>query len=110
LIPRVIRYLRSYITIRGYYNGPDEWVPEHEDSLYTPVDLSRALRQGIIDKEQQISLLLGIIKRLEEAGYDGTLLRPNDLLLAVDKEGSVMTGPSGEPEVIICDFELIWKL
>jgi hypothetical protein len=106
----ILKEDHNYITIRGYYNGPDEWVPEHEDSLYTPVDLSRALRQGIIDKEQQISLLLGIIKRLEEAGYDGTLLRPNDLLLAVDKEGSVMTGPSGEPEVIICDFELIWKL
>jgi hypothetical protein len=106
----ILKEDHNYITIRGYYNGPDEWVPKHEDSLYTPVDLSRALRQGIIDKEQQMSHLQGIINRLEEAGYDGTLLRPNDLLLAVDKDVSIMTGPFGEPEVIICDFELIWKI
>jgi hypothetical protein len=99
----------NYITIRGYYNGPDDWVPKHEDSLYTPMDLSRALRQGIIDRSKYESLRLGIIERLGEAGYDGTLLRPNDLLHAVDKKGAVMSSASGEPEVIICDFEFIWK-
>jgi hypothetical protein len=105
----ILKEDHNYITIRGYYNGPDEWVPQHEDSLYTPIDLSRAVRQRIIDREQQVDLLQGIINRLDEAGYDGTLLRPADLLLAVDEEGSVMTGISGQPEVIICDFELIWK-
>jgi hypothetical protein len=48
--------------------------------------------------------------RLREAGYDGTLLKANDLLLALDSKGKIVTDRSGEPDVIICNFEVIWKI
>jgi len=41
-------------------------------------------------------------------GYDGSSLKANDLLLAVDDNGEVMKNRSEEPQVIICNFELIW--
>jgi hypothetical protein len=99
----------NYITIRGYYNGPDEWVAEHEDALYTPVDLAKAVKRKIISEAQCRAYLAKVIDRLRSAGYDGSLLQANDLLLALDAGGGIVTVRSGEPDVIICNFEVIWK-
>jgi hypothetical protein len=100
----------NYITIRGYYNGPDDWVPEHEDQLLTPVDLARAVRRGIIDAAQGKTYLDRVIARLRDAGYDGSLLKKNDLLLAMNSRGGIVKDRAGEPDVIICNFETLWKL
>lgn len=106
----ILQETHNYITIRGWYNGTDQWVAEHSDSLYTPVDLSRAPYRGIIDEAQCQILLDKAKERLKNADYDGSLLKTNDLLLAVNDDGEIMKNNSGEPEVIICNFELIWKV
>ena len=106
----VLEERHNYITIRGYYNGPDEWVSKHEDALYTPVDLARAVHRKIIDEAQCRAYLDKVVERLRTAGYDGTLLKANDLLLALDAKGSIMKDRSGEPDVIICNFEVIWRM
>jgi hypothetical protein len=100
----------NYITIRGYYNGPDEWVSQHEGELLTPVDLVKAVRKKIMN-ETQCGLLLEKSKaRLRGAGYDGSLLKTNDLLIAIDSQGEIMKDKAGEPDVIICNFEVLWKI
>lgn len=106
----VLQKEHNYITIRGYYNGPDEWVPEHEGRLLTPIDLSRAASEGIIDRAQSRHLLRKVIKRLKESGYDGSLLKANDILLTLDDKGEIILDSSGEPDVIICNFGIIWQL
>lgn len=106
----VLRENHNYITIRGYYNGSDQWVAEHKDALYSPVDLSKAPYLGILDELQSQSFLDRTKERLMNAGYDGSLLKANDLLLAVDDKGNMMKNNFGEPEVIICNLELIWKI
>ncbi len=100
----------NYITIRGYYNGPDEWVSQHEGELLTPVDLLKAVRKNIISDSQCSVYMERVIERLRKAGYDGSLLKPNDLLLSVDSQGKIMKDKSGEPDIIICNFELLWKV
>jgi hypothetical protein len=105
----ILQENHNYITIRGYYNGPDEWVPEHEDALYTPFDLLKARRKGIIGQSQSEGLLEKTVARLRDAGYDGSLLRPNDLLVVLNSKGEIIKDSSGAPEAIVCDFELIWK-
>jgi hypothetical protein len=99
----------NYITIRGYYNGPDYSVAE-QGPLYTPLDLSKAVYQGNIDEEMSRILLHQVMDKLKNVGYDGSLLKANDLLLAIDSNGKNMNNKYGEPEVIICNFELIWKI
>ncbi len=49
-------------------------------------------------------------ENLRNAGYDGSLLKPNDLLLALDSNGEIILDTSGGPLVLICNFEFIWKL
>jgi hypothetical protein len=105
----ILQENHNYITIRGYYNGPDYSVAE-QGPIYMPVDLFKAVYKGIID-EPACRMHLGRVKEnLRNAGYDGSLLKANDLLLAVDSNGKIMNNTHGEPEVIICNFELIWKV
>jgi len=105
----ILQEKHNYITIRGYYNGPDHSVAE-KGPLYTPVDLSRAAYQGIINESRCRKLLEGVKDKLRTIGYDGSLLKANDVLLAVDSDGRIMNNRSGEPEVILCNFELVWKV
>ncbi len=105
----ILRENHNYITIRGYYNGPDYSVAE-KGALFTPVDLSKAVYQDVIDEAARTVLLDRVKGRLAQAGYDGSLLKDNDLLLGVDSKGRIMNNKGGEPEVIICNFELIWKI
>jgi hypothetical protein len=100
----------NYISIRGYYNGPDEWVSKNENALLTPIDLARAFRKKVVDESQSRQYLEKVVARLREAGYDGSLLKPNDLLLAMDAGGAIIKDRSGKPDVIICNFEVIWKI
>ena len=106
----ILQENHNYITIRGYYNGPDEWVAEQSGSLYVPVDLAKAVYRGLINGTRCRGLLDTVKGNLHDAGYDGSLLRPNDLLLAVNERGEIIKDRTGEMLVIICNFELLWKL
>lgn len=106
----VLQENHNYITIRGYYNGPDHWVAKQNGPLYVPVDLSKAVYKGMIDESLCRLLMEGVRERLRNSGFDGSLLKPNDLLLTIDGNEKILKNDSGEPEVIICNFELIWKI
>lgn len=105
----ILRETKNYITIRGYYNGPDAWVADQEGPLYVPFDLEKSVKKGLIDRARCDELIARVIGRLRDAGYDGSLLKASDLLLALDCNGNIATDDSGEPRVIICNFELIWR-
>jgi hypothetical protein len=61
--------------------------------------------------DTQCGLLLEKSKaRLRGAGYDGSLLKTNDLLIAIDSRGEIMKDKDGEPDLIICNFEVLWKI
>jgi hypothetical protein len=54
-------------------------------------------------------LLERVKKNLMNVNYDGSLLKPNDLLLAIDRNGEIAEDNSGNTLVIVCNFERIWK-
>ncbi|HYA11992.1 MAG TPA: hypothetical protein VEF37_03300, partial [Thermodesulfovibrionales bacterium] len=104
----ILQENHNYITIRGYYNGPDYWVAEQTGLLYVPVDLFRAVKKGIIDESQCKMLLERVKENLKNVNYDGSLLKPNDLLLAIDRNGEIVGDNSGNTLVVICNLERIW--
>ncbi len=106
----LLRSDRNYITIRGYYNGPDRWVAEHDSLLYRPADLIQAIAAGTISKEDYIRIFECVNTQLNDAGYDGALLSGNDLLLAMDSNGNIVRNAHGVPEARICNFELLLKM
>jgi hypothetical protein len=106
----ILREDHNFITIRGYYNGPDDWVAEQTGPLYRPVDLASAVEQNLIGEAHSITLLDKVKKDLAEAGYEGTYLKRDDLLVALDGKGDIVMEDSGQPMVVICNFEAICKL
>ena len=106
----ILQENHNYITIRGYYNGPDQWVAQQKGTLYVPVDLARAVTKDLINETQCRLLLNKVKENLKDVGYDGSLLKPNDLLLATSDKNEIMRDSTGNPLVIICNFELIWKI
>jgi len=103
----VLREDRNYITIRGYFNGPDSYVASHDTRLYRPVDLGKAVMEGVTNKAQADRILESVTTRLYDEGYDGRLLKLNDLIFGVDEDGTILTDASGEPEARICNLGLI---
>lgn len=106
----ILQENHNFITIRGYYNGPDQWVAQQKGPLYVPVDLARAVTKDLIHETQCRLLLNKVKENLKDVGYDGSLLKPNDLLLATSDKNEIMRDSTGNPLVIICNFELIWKV
>ncbi len=105
----VLREDHNYITIRGYYNGPDRWVAEHDGQLLRPVDLIRAFSSGMIAKTDYALTMHSFQRKLASLGYDGSLLSGNDVLLTIDGAGAVTRDDGGMPEARICNFELLGK-
>jgi hypothetical protein len=106
----ILRKEHHYITIRGFYNGPDDYVAQQHCLLCRPLDLEHALLRGYIDNFNLSKLKDRIQQRTQDSGFDCSLLRNNDYLLVVKPEGKLVLGKDGYPEIRICNFELIKKL
>jgi hypothetical protein len=106
----ILRQDRNYISIRGYYNGPDRWVAEHDASYYQPADLIQALACKIISKPEFVAIFEYVKEQLRRAGYDGGLLSGNDVIVAIDAAGRLVRNAQGMPEALISNFELLRKL
>ncbi len=105
----LLRENHDYITLRGYFNGPDWWVATQTDRLCRPLNLEQALAKHLIDPSLFTQLFESIRRKLDNAGYDGSLLKANDLLLALDPDNALLKDRDGLPEVRICNCELIQK-
>jgi hypothetical protein len=105
----ILQENHNFITIRGYYNGPDDWVAKQTGALYVPIDLSKAVKMGLIDEHQCRKLFEKVKENLRNVNYDGSQLMFNDLLLATYGEGGIVVDTFGDPLVLICNFEQIWK-
>lgn len=101
----------NYITIRGYYNGPDEWVAAQKDQLCRPMDLRQALSKNVLTSDDHMRLLLGTKKRLHDAGFDGSLIDDSDMLVAISPDDTAARDPStGDIDVRLCNLELVHRL
>jgi hypothetical protein len=106
----VLRERHNYITIRGYYNGPDRWVAQQREQLCRPLDLVKACINGLI-RENEMGILLGrVVSKMKNIGYDGSLLQANDLILSINPKGGIIKDEENYPEVRITNFEFIKRI
>jgi hypothetical protein len=97
----------NYITLRGYYNGPDAWVAEQTGQLDRPVDLAQAVHHGLLPREDADRQYQRIMAELRNVGFDGSLLQHNDFLLVLDPRGEFVRTQEGRPELRVSNFELL---
>ena len=106
----ILRENRNYISIRGFYNGPDSWVAEQVGALYEPIDLIQAIEREVFSEERARKLFTVLQEQLQVAGFCGDFLSLNNVLIARRPDGIVVLNAEGQPETRISNFEAIYKL
>ena len=96
-----------YVTIWGYWNGPDEYLAEKDEDYYKSIDAFRAYSQGLIDKKTHDCIVEEVYERLMENGIEGLNLKGSHLLLSIDKSGKMALDEKNLPAARICNLELM---
>ena len=95
----------AFITIWGYWNGPDERLAFQDGEYWQPVDLGQAVLAGYIEPEHEARILEQHRRRLAAAGAEDLNLKPDHLLLTVISPGRLLAGEDGQLAVRHCNFE-----
>jgi len=104
----ILRRNRDYISIWGYWNGPDDKLAARDGDYFEGINALRAWREGIISKEEYVSLMLHIRERLLAINVEDLNLRGSHILLSRQFNNTeLIRDRDGLPEARICTFELL---
>jgi hypothetical protein len=99
----------EYITIWGFWTGPDDAMAAKDEAVYKGIDALAAYRDKRLTKSEYFRLMRAMKKRLAAVGIEDLSLRGNHLLLSIDREQKLARDKSGQPLVRVCNFELLKK-
>jgi hypothetical protein len=97
----------NYITIWGYWNGPDQLLAAHDGRHYTSINAKRAEAQHYITRQRMAELLQSKANKLARCGLEDLNLKPDHLLISFDSDHNLVLDTFGKPEVRLCNFELV---
>ncbi len=97
----------DYITVWGFWNGPDETLAERDGEFYTGINSANALRRGIITAQEYEDLLRRVDGLLSGCGFESPALKGNHVLLTLSPRGDLMRDGGGELAIRLCNFETI---
>lgn len=97
----------EYITLWGFWNGPDEMLAAQDGRFYRGMDLKRAAQAGVIRPEVQRELLEKARQRLGQFGFEDLNLKPDHVLISLDPEDRLIRDPADQPELRWCNFEMV---
>jgi hypothetical protein len=106
----VVRQEYDYITIWGFWNGPDELLAAADGQFYHAVNVKRAFANKMISLDILNELVRLKADRLARCGYEDLNPKPDHLLVSFDAADKLVLGSLGKPEVRLCNFELIRRL
>ncbi len=105
----VVRKEYDYITIWGFWNGPDELLAAQDGKYYQGVNVKRACTDKLISKQTLEELTQMVKRRQSHCGLEDLNLKPDHLLISFDSEQHLVLDTMGKPEVRLCNFELICR-
>jgi hypothetical protein len=106
----VLRLDHNYITVWGFWHGPEQPAGEPDVFYEKGVDVQQAFSEKMIDAGTYQALIEKKRKRLERAGFEDQKMKGDHLLLSSINDGSLLTGKDGLPEVRMCNFELVKRI
>jgi hypothetical protein len=107
---QVLRRDHDYITIWGFWNGPDTLLAHHDGRFYRGINVREAHRQGLITNADVAELIDRAQRRFERGGYEDLNLEPEHLLISFDAENNLVRDTLGKAELRLCNFELVRKI
>ena len=106
----ILQENHDYITIWGYWNGPDELLAVQDGQFYRGVSAEQAYLEQIISAETLAEILERAQRRMAAAGFEDLRLKPDHLLISTDPNKRLVHDSLNKPEVRYCNFELVRKL
>jgi hypothetical protein len=100
----------EYITIWGFWNGPDELLARRDGQYYRGINADQACRDKLISDGMLQSLIELMRTRLLAAGFEDLNFKPDHLLVSLGPESELVTDVLGKPEVRLCNFELMRRI
>ena len=97
----------EYLTIWGYWNGPDDVLALRDEGVYQGIDALAAWRQGHLTQQRYVELMRDTKRRMAAAGVKDVNLRGNHLLLSLDRDKKLVLDSQQQPLLRICNFELL---
>ena len=103
----VVRRDYDYVTIWGFCNGPDELLAAEDGKYYQAINAKRAFTNRLISEQTLAALVQGITRRVGNCGFEDLNLKPDHLLISFAAEQNLVLDTLGQPELRLCNFELI---
>ena len=103
----VLQKGRNYITIWGFWNGPDELLAAQDTHHYTAMNAKYACANNLISKKVMEELMQAKANKLAQCGLEDLNLKPDHLLISFDSQNKLLRDSSAKPEVRLCNFELV---
>jgi hypothetical protein len=103
----VARREYDYITIWGFWNGPDELLAAQDGKFYQAFNVKRAFTNKLISEQTLTELIQMVTRRLGHCGFEDLNLKPDHLLISFDSEQKLVLDTMGKPELRLCNFELL---
>jgi hypothetical protein len=100
----------DYITIWGFWNGPDELLASQDGQFYQAFNAKHAEAEGMISEQLLAELMRQKANRLARCGFEDLNPKPDHLLISFDPAQKLVLSSTGKPEVRLCNFELIRRL
>jgi hypothetical protein len=100
----------DYITIWGFWNGPDELLAAQDGRFYHAVNAARAYANRLISAQSLEELMELKASRLGQNGFEDLNPKPDHLLISFDDSNHLVTGPTGKLEVRLCNFEFVRRI
>ena len=99
----------EYLTIWGYWNGPDDVLAVKDQVVYEGIDALSAYREGRLSQELYLRVIHATQERLATAGMKDLGLCGRHLLLSIDQSQRLTTDQNGLPLVRIRNFEFMTR-
>ena len=101
---------RDYITVWGFWNGPDELLAADDSRHYVAMNARQAQQRNLIQAATVKELLATKTGRLRRMGVEDLNPKPDHLLVSFEAEGDLLLDAQGKPDVRLCNFELLRRL
>jgi hypothetical protein len=102
-----IRKDYDYITVWGFWNGPDALLAADDGSSYSSINANHACAKGLITHRMMEELVKAKAAKLAGCGLEDLNLKPDHLLISFDAAGKQVLDAAGKPEVRLCNFEFV---
>ena len=100
----------DYMTVWGYWNGPDEWLAANDREYYRSIDAQQALEQGVITERTRAATIEAAQRAMSDAGFEDLGCNGSHLLLSLQRTGALVLNRDGLPVTRLCNFALMKRM